>query len=90
MSWDLRWPAVDAIAYDPASRPTEDNAPEGFLVAPGEYSVELAQRVNGVIKTLAPAQNFEVAPMRSAALPGAEPAAAAAFWKEVDLSLIHI
>ena len=84
VSWDLRWPAVDAIAYDPASRPTEDNAPEGFLVAPGEYSVELAQQVNGVIETLAPAQNFEVAPMRSAALPGAEPAAAAAFWKEVD------
>ena len=84
VSWDLRWPAVDAIAYDPASRPTEDNAPEGFLVAPGEYSVELAQRVNGVIETLAPAQSFEVTPMRRAALPGAEPAAAAAFWKEVD------
>ena len=84
VSWDLRWPAVDAIAHDPARRPTEDNAPEGFLVAPGEYSVELAQRVNGVIKTLAPAQNFEVVPMRTAALPGAEPEAAAAFWKELD------
>ena len=81
VAWDLRYPAVNAIAYDPAERPTEDRQPRGFLALPGEYTVSLSQRVNGVTTELAPAQPFTVERMTSGALEGAELADVEAFWK---------
>ncbi|MEM1434154.1 MAG: glycosyl hydrolase [Pseudomonadota bacterium] len=79
VAWDLRYPAMDAIAYDPAERPDADKQPKGHLVSPGEYTVELAQWVNGVRTELAPPQSFTVQRLRQSALPEADPAAAAAF-----------
>ena len=83
VAWDLRFPSGRAIDVDPAERPTEDDQPTGFLAAPGTYTVELSQRVNGVSTALADPQTFQVERLRSGALPGAEPAEAAAFWQEL-------
>ena len=80
VAWDLRFPAVQAIAFDPTQRLTGDQAPKGHLAAPGEYTVSLAQHVNGVTTELAPPQVFQVERLRTGALPGAEPAEVVAFW----------
>ena len=83
VAWDLRFPAVAAIPFDPTQRPTDDNAPKGYLAAPGEYTVSLSQRVNGVTTELASPQTFQVERLRSGALPGAEPREVVAFWQRL-------
>ena len=83
VAWDLRFPAGQAIAYDPSRRPTADRQPKGHLVVPGEYTVALSQHVNGVTTELAPPQPFQVDRMRTGALPGAETAEVVAFWQRL-------
>ena len=83
VAWDLRFPAVQAIAFDPSKRRTGERAYKGHLAAPGEYTVSLSQRVNGVTTELASAQTFQVERLRRGALPGAEPAEAVAFWQRL-------
>ncbi|MEM9744174.1 MAG: glycosyl hydrolase [Pseudomonadota bacterium] len=64
LAWDLRYPPVNAIAFDPQERPLPDDEPAGQLVMPGDYTVTLSQRVNGVTTELAAAQPFDVLPLR--------------------------
>lgn len=83
VTWDLRYPATDAIAL--ADKPTnDDDPPQGLLAAPGTYAVSLAKQVNGVTTELAGPMNFEVERLRKGALEGATPEATAAFWREID------
>ncbi len=77
VAWDLRFPAVDAVGSGP-DYPNEDV--QGFLAAPGTYTVSLSKRVRGETIELVGPQSFEVERMREGALPGAEPAAVVGFW----------
>ncbi|MDT8409952.1 MAG: hypothetical protein RQ741_10170 [Wenzhouxiangellaceae bacterium] len=79
VAWDLRMPAPQAIGDHGGF-----GEPEGYLVAPGSYTVELARRVDGETAALAGPQSFEVVQMREGALEGAEPAVTAAFWKRLS------
>lgn len=80
VAWDLRLPATDAVTGDDERGDENDDGPRGALAPPGRYSVTLAKQVDGQTTVLAGPLSFEVERMRPGALPGAEPAAVAAFW----------
>lgn len=77
VNWDLRYP--DMSAASPVS--PGDDEPSGFLVAPGQYTVSLSQRVRGQTTELVGPQPFIVKPLREGALP--PQADATDFWAEV-------
>ncbi|MGY6550297.1 MAG: VPS10 domain-containing protein [Erythrobacter sp.] len=77
VNWDLRYP-YHASAQPPRSWMGE---PRGFLAAPGEYTVEMSQRVRGVTTELVGPQPFTVEPLRAGALPRQEDADE--FWAEI-------
>ncbi|PWB78095.1 MAG: glycosyl hydrolase [Holophagae bacterium] len=81
VAWDLRSPAHDAITDRERDQEWEEEgrAPAGYLVAPGTYTVSIAQRVDGEVTELAGPVAFEVVRLREGALPGAPPAETAAF-----------
>lgn len=80
VAWDLRFPARDAVT-GPETGP--DDTPLGYMVAPGEYTVELSQRVRGETRQLVGPQSFTVERMRDTALPGAADAEVVAFWERM-------
>ncbi len=81
VAWDLRFPATQAIGVEGSYISPEVR---GYLAAPGSYSVDLAQRLDGATSELAGPVRFEVRPMRKGTLDGAEPAEVVAFWKRTD------
>ena len=78
VAWDLRYPNLNA---ETDGQPDENGS--GMLAPPGTYTVELAQRVDGVLTPLAGPESFDVVPMRERGLPGLEPVAMSAFLQEV-------
>ncbi len=85
VAWSLTRPSTAAWTQRAAAEDDYPDFPDrdpddGILVAPGTYSVELHQRVDGVMTKLAGPQSFEVRPLREGGtLPGATPAAYTAF-----------
>ena len=59
-SWDLRYPPADPASLTPPQFSPFGSPPMGPAVAPGTYSVSLAQRVNGVRSDLTEPVEFEV------------------------------
>ncbi|MBW3469459.1 glycosyl hydrolase [Arthrospiribacter ruber] len=63
-SWDLRLPAPHPISlFMPEFQPPWVSEPEGPLVAPGKYSVELFVNSNGALESLGDKQVFTVKPV---------------------------
>jgi len=79
VAWDLKMPAPNAIGDSGGF-----GEPEGFMVVPGTYSVELAKRIDGEVTSLAGPREFAVVRMREGALEGAEPEQTVAFWKRLS------
>ncbi len=79
VTWDLRYPSSSAWSED-----WNDENASGFLAEPGTYTVSLAQRSGTVVTDLDQSQSFEVVPLRERGLPGASPAEAVAFLRELD------
>jgi len=79
VAWNLRFPAPNAIGDTGGF-----GEPEGFMVAPGTYTVELASRIDGEVTPLAGPREFDVVRLREGALDGAEPAETVAFWKRLS------
>ncbi|MEM6573704.1 MAG: glycosyl hydrolase [Pseudomonadota bacterium] len=79
IAWDLRFPAPHAIGTggDYFSNVS------GPMAAPGTYSVDLSQTLNGETQKVADAVSFEVVSLNRGALDGAEPTEVAAFWQEL-------
>ena len=82
VAWDLRFPAMDPVSAGP-NYPDEDV--QGFLAAPGEYTVSLSKVVRGETTELVPAQSFTVERLREGALPGADVDSVVAFWERLAL-----
>ncbi|MEM9619021.1 MAG: glycosyl hydrolase [Pseudomonadota bacterium] len=80
VAWDLRFPAMDAVGAG-ADYPNEDV--QGFMAAPGEYTVSLSKTVRGETTELVGPQPFQVERMREGALPGADTAEVVAFWERL-------
>jgi hypothetical protein len=81
VTWDLRTPPTQAIGTQGDYFSPE---PLGYLVAPGTYTAELSQRVDGVVTPLAGPVEVQVERISHGSLPGAEPAAVVAFWARID------
>jgi len=66
VNWDLRLPALNAISLSkPAFQPPWAGDPQGPLVAPGIYSVEMFVLNNGKLESQGEAQSFTVKPIPS-------------------------
>jgi hypothetical protein len=81
VAWDLRYPSV--APWKPTSG-EEDDRRQGFLAAPGTYTVSLAKRIDGQVTDLGKSQSFEVVPLRSGTLPGATPEELTEFLQELS------
>jgi len=81
LAWDLRFPAMDAVGTGPGY-PSEEL--QGFLAAPGNYTVSLSKTVRGETTELVGPQPFEVERLREGALPGADTADVVAFWERLS------
>lgn len=82
ITWDLRWPAFQAIGIRGNYFAPE---PQGMLVAPGTYTVSMSKEVDGKITELQSAQSFEVVPLhKRGALKEIDGEQVAAFWKELS------
>src|SRR5262245_38393768 len=83
VSWDLRFPASSPVNLsaggddDPFSDP-----PTGPLAAPGTYKVQLATRIEGVLKPMGEPVAFKCAPLGEPTLPVADRAATLEFEKK--------
>ncbi len=66
VSWDLRLPPPNPINLTvPAFQPPWAGSPQGPLVAPGKYSVELFVMNNGKLESQGEKQEFEVKPVHA-------------------------
>ncbi|MEL6758315.1 MAG: glycosyl hydrolase, partial [Pseudomonadota bacterium] len=63
VAWDLRYPAPDAVRLTPPPVSAFGNPPVGPLAVPGQYSVTLAKRINGVVTTISDPQTFTLKPL---------------------------
>jgi len=85
VTWDLTYPLPNAIDLKGTAVASDDEeAPSGLLAAPGKYSVILIKEVNGTLTNLSEPQQFEVVPLRKAALASADPEAAVVFYREYE------
>ena len=82
VSWDLRYPAPDAIDLsEPEFKPPWETDPQGPLAAPGRYSAQLYAIAGGEAVSLGAPQEFDVKPVRKAP-DGTDYAEVAAFQQE--------
>jgi len=81
VAWDLRYPESSPWTDKP-----QDNyiVFSGPLAAPGDYTVSLATRVNGVLKETGLQSSIHVKLMRQNSLATASPAEVVAFSKRLD------
>lgn len=63
VAWDLRYVAPDAVQLTPPPASPFGSPPVGPLVVPGEYSVTLGKRINGVVTQLTEPQSFLLKPL---------------------------
>ena len=84
ISWDLRFPAQEAIGTKRPPWMDPDEKPEGPLVPPGQYSATLFLQRDGKSEQIGDPVSFAVKPMTKGALPGATPADVAAFWQRIE------
>lgn len=81
VAWDLRYPSL--AAWQPRQEGRQGGQEEGFLAAPGTYTVSLAKQVEGATTELGEPRSFQVVPLRKTTLPGSEPAETVAFLRQV-------
>jgi photosystem II stability/assembly factor-like uncharacterized protein len=81
MAWDLRYPGY---AAETDGRPDKGEEALGVLAPPGRYTVELAQRVDGVTTVLAGPEPFDVASLRPRGLPGLGAGELAEYLREMS------
>ncbi|MCI5057628.1 MAG: glycosyl hydrolase, partial [Flavobacteriales bacterium] len=68
VNWNLRYPPTTPIRTDTAKVGRYSNPNEGPLAIPGNYSVELWQADDGVLKKLVEPVAFEVIPLENSSL----------------------
>lgn len=82
VAWDLRFPYYGAETGDDGNG---FFSREGYLAAPGTYTVHLAKRVDGEVTDLGETQPFRVTPLpgREPTIRGMEPLELVAFLREL-------
>ena len=83
VAWDLHYPPVEPASTTPWSpREPWSTPPRGPMVAPGTYTVRMAQRLGDVTTPLGEPQRFEVKPLGHATLPTQDWAGLHAFQQQ--------
>jgi len=80
VAWDLRYPSTSAMEDEIKK---DSREPRGVMAAPGSYTVQLSQCVNGKIINISKPLPFKVERLRKGALEGSTPQETATFWKKV-------
>ncbi|MFQ5609451.1 MAG: hypothetical protein ACE5F8_04190, partial [Woeseiaceae bacterium] len=81
VAWDLRYPVVDAWVPEAEAQYLPS---AGVLVAPGEYTVSIHKRIDGVVTDLAQTQSFDVVSIREPTLEGDSQEHRVVFEAQVD------
>jgi hypothetical protein len=81
VAWDLRYPPPSPVELKEPERDVFDSPPQGPLVAPGTYRVQLIKRVDGAETALGAAQPFNVVPLYLALMKESDRAAVLEFQK---------
>jgi len=81
-AWDLRYPPPSPIELKEPERDVFSPPPQGPLVAPGTYKVQLVKRVDGVDTPLGSAQTFNVVPLYLPIMKESDRAAVLEFQKK--------
>jgi len=82
VAWDLRYPSPEPVEMDPSEVEIWANEPAGPLVTSGTYRVELARVVDGSLRPIGEAQEFQVGDLYGASILRGDPAQTLAFQKE--------
>jgi len=82
VAWDLRYQAPDPVNLNPAPPSIFGGAPQGPLVVPGEYTVTMGKRINGIVTPLAQPRSFIVKPLENSPEIATDRDAVLAFQKE--------
>ncbi len=82
VAWDFRANPGDAVSLDTQYPP--QYTPDGVLMPPGTYQVELSKEIDGAATLLAGPISLEVKKLRDSAIPGAEQEEILAFAREVE------
>ena len=80
VAWDLTYPSASAVTQPD----TPESNTSGYLVAPGEYSVELVRQHEGETVTIGEAQTILVERLTEGALPGSPDDEVVAFWERLS------
>jgi hypothetical protein len=83
VAWDLTYPLPNTIDLNSAP-PSDSEAVQSLLAAPGNYTVTLYKEANGVLIALSEPQSFEVVPLYKGALESADRNAAVVFYREYE------
>src|SRR6185503_7568872 len=84
VAWDLRYPPPSPIELTPPEIDPFSPPPGGPLVVPGQYTVRLVKRIDGVDTALGEAKAFNVTPLYLAVMKESDRAAVLAFQKKAS------
>ena len=82
VAWDLRYAAPDAVQLTQPELSPFASPLVGPLVVPGEYSVTLAKRVNGVVTEISEPQSFSLKPLHQTPEASSDRASLLAFQQD--------
>lgn len=83
ISWDLRYPATQAIGLKPPPWVDPKEEPKGHLAAPGAYTATLYLQVDGRAEQVGKPLPFNVKRMTQGTLAGAPVDTTVAFWRRL-------
>ncbi len=84
LSWDLRYPTTDPVDLSGGgNRPPWFPPPSGPVALPGEYTVSIAQRVDGQLTELTSSQSFTLKPLFNGGLVSNDRRSVLTFQQEV-------
>ncbi len=82
VAWDLRFPPSNPTRLQAAEQNVFGGNPQGPMAAPGQYTIELAKQVDGVVTPLGQPQTFEAVPLGMSTLPVQDQAAQLDFQRK--------
>ncbi|KEO92058.1 hypothetical protein EH31_05140 [Erythrobacter longus] len=84
VAWDLRYPNPYPAQLSAPQGSIFSSAPVGPLVVPGEYTVQMGKRINGVVTPLGSPQSFTVKPLENSPELATDRAVVLAFQEETS------
>ncbi len=84
VAWDLRYPPPSPVSLTPVEADQFSPPPAGPIVVPGNYTVRLTKRIDGVETDLGEPQKFAVTPLYASSMTASDRAEVLAFQKKAS------